>query len=636
MGQKRLIIGFQDQKPLGTRNEDFEFSLYSCYKPLLTFLYANPELKISIYFSGIIYEWIESNYPEINMLIADMVKRKQLELLSGGYYDPIFQIIPAKDRTQQIEMTTTYIRKRFGYRARSAWITEQVWNPQLIASLSTCGITSIIQYLDPQATDFKPFRMQEMGNVIKIYPIHRALTYALVNKDIEYVKHALSTVYKKTTSDITVIMLDVNTIILNSIIGDPHTIVELCKIIQETCKELEISTIVPSNIQDEIIRNQNYQTAGWFKDKLPGKIKHYNQMFLKYPEMKYMYGKLLYVSRLIPGIKKEKSLKKIATKELLKAESFGGYSISQNGGIYQNYLRKENFQHMIEVEKISREKGVFSTSIASYDIDFDGEDEFIYRGKNITSVFDRLGASMVELDYLVTSWNYLDTFVGHSEEIVQSTIPSIPNGKLQKGFSDIFIGNQAVSPTFDKYSDKGVFSLEDTVFDLDRLDKDQKNITFSATVKIPVLKNTEVTIIKKYTCHTNTIQLDYKIQNNSKREIEAKFGSEVNLSFAYDSEDMLEIASFDLNLVRVMSNVDSRLNNVKLLRFKDLNKKAIVTIFSDKRYSVIKENYNTTIHTRLGEEDIYQYTRTLPFWDLDIKPGESWENTISIRIEKMK
>ncbi len=636
MGQKRLIIGFQDQKPLGTRNEDFEFSLYSCYKPLLTFLYANPEMKISLYLSGIIYEWLESNYPEINMLIADMVKRKQLELLSGGFYDPIFQIIPAKDRTQQIEMTTTYIRKRFGYRARSAWITEQVWNPQLIASLSTCGITSLIQHLEPQTNDLKPFSMQEMGNMIKVYPIHRALTFALNNKDYDYVKHALSATFKKPHANMATIMLDVNTIISNSIIGDPHTIVELSKRLQEICNELDITTVLPMNMQNEIIRKQGYQAMGWFKDTLPKDIKHFNQMFLKYPEMKNMYGKLLYVSRLIPGIKKEKSLKKIASKELLKAESFGGFSISQNGGVYQNYLRKENYQHMIEVEKLSREKGVFSTSITSYDLDLDGEEEYIYRGKNITSVFDKVGATMIELDYLVNSWNYLDTFVGHSEEIVHSTIPSIPKGTCQRGFTDLFISDQALSPTYDKYSDKGIYSLEDTVFELDRLDKDQKNITFSTNVKVPFLKNTDIHLIKKFTCHTNTIQLDYKIFNNSKRKIEAKFGSEMNLSFAYDSEDMLEIASFDLNLVREMSSVDSRLNNVKLLRFKDLNKKAIVSLFSDKRYSVIKENYNTTIHTQLGEEDIYQYTRTLPFWDLDIKPGEFWENTISIRIEKMK
>ncbi len=52
MGQKKLILGFYDQKPLGTRLEDYEFSLYSCYKPLLTYLYTNPEIRIALYLSG--------------------------------------------------------------------------------------------------------------------------------------------------------------------------------------------------------------------------------------------------------------------------------------------------------------------------------------------------------------------------------------------------------------------------------------------------------------------------------------------------------------------------------------------------------------------------------------------------------
>ena len=52
------------------------------------------------------------------MLINDMVKRKQLELLGGGFYDPILPVIPNSDRSGQIEALTTYLRKHFGKRPR--------------------------------------------------------------------------------------------------------------------------------------------------------------------------------------------------------------------------------------------------------------------------------------------------------------------------------------------------------------------------------------------------------------------------------------------------------------------------------------------------------------------------------------
>ena len=637
MGQKRIIIGFQDQKPLGTQVEDFEFSLYSCYKPLLTYLYAQPELKIALYLSASVYEWMESAYPEINMLIADMVKRKQLELLSGGFYDPILQIIPMKDRTQQIEMTTTFIRKRFGFRPRSIWITDQVWNPVLISSLATCGMKSVIQHDTPAEKRTEPFLMQEMGNSLTIYPVNRQLTNALIHKDVDFIRHALSTGSRNMDDDSTMtVMLDVNTVISNSIIGDPHTIIELCRILQEVCEELGISLTLPMNIQDEQPGRSGFLPSGWYRETLPEEGMHFNEIFLRYPEMRQIYGKMLYVSRLIPGIKREKSLKKIAGKELLKAQSFGSYSISQNGGIYQNYLRKENYQHMIEVEKLTRERGVFSTSITSYDVDIDGEDEFIYRGKNITAVFDRYGASMIELDYLVNSWNYLDTFVGNSSEIVHATLEHIPDGVLQKTCTDLFIEKTADAVSYDKYGNDHVFSLEDEKYELERLVKDQKNISFLIKTPIPFQKNSEVQIRKTYTCHTNTIQLDYTIENLSKGRLNCLFASELNLSFAFDSEEMLEIASHEVNLVREMKPGDTQLRNVKVLRLRDLHTKAIVSVLSDKRYTVIRESYNTTIHSQMGEEDIYQYTRLLPIWEIDMKPGESWETTISIRIEKLK
>ncbi len=637
MCQRKIILGFYDQKPLGTRKEDFEFSLYSCYKPLLTFLYTNPEIRISLYFSGIIFEWLENEYPEINMLITDMVKRKQIELLTGGFYDPIFQIIPKKDRTLQIEKTTTYIRKRFGIRPRCAWISEQVWNPMLINTLFMCGIKSILQFQGNQTGMDQPYYMQDMGKIITIFPVEKTLSSLLLRNEMDGFSQEISQSYNSDTTQTITLMLDMNRIISNSIIVSENNIVELCKVFQETCTKQDITCcLVSEETKGGEQLKQHYLPYGWYNDNRINKVNQYNELFLKYPEIQLLYGKLLYVSRLIPGIKKEKSLKKLALKELLKAESFGSFSISQNGGFYQNYIRKNNYSHLIEVEKITREKGVFSTAITLYDVDLDNENEFIYRGKNITSVFDRVGASMIEFDYLVNSWNYLDTFVGHSEDIIARSITSMPDGIKQQSFNDLFIYPDATTECYDKYSDNSVYTLESRSYEVKRLDKDKKQIEFSTDFNGPLDSGDSVLLEKMYTCYTNSIQVDYTITNKSKSRFNCKFGSEINISFAYNSDGMIQMYSADLNHIRNMAQSEKSMNNVKIFRIDDLSKKAIISIQADKRYRIIRQSYTTTIDTLMGEEEIYQFSRLLAVWQLDIKPGESWSNRIVIRIEKMK
>jgi hypothetical protein len=40
--------------------------------------------------------------------------------------------------------------------------------------------------------------------------------------------------------------------------------------------------------------------------------------------------------------------------------------------------------------------------------------------------------------------------------------------------------------------------------------------------------------------------------------------------------------------------------------------------------------------TDLGEEEIYQFTRLLALWYVELDAGETWETQAAVRIEKMK
>ena len=51
-------------------------------------------------------------------LVHEMAKRGQIEILSGGFYEPILSIIPEEDRIGQIRMMNRFIEENFGVTAK--------------------------------------------------------------------------------------------------------------------------------------------------------------------------------------------------------------------------------------------------------------------------------------------------------------------------------------------------------------------------------------------------------------------------------------------------------------------------------------------------------------------------------------
>ena len=73
-------------------------------------------------------------------LIGQLTNRKQLEILGGGYYNPIFPLLFPQDRSGQIELLTSELRQSIGKRPRGMMLYGSVWEPSLIPCLQTCGM----------------------------------------------------------------------------------------------------------------------------------------------------------------------------------------------------------------------------------------------------------------------------------------------------------------------------------------------------------------------------------------------------------------------------------------------------------------------------------------------------------------
>ena len=134
---KSVIFSFatHNHQPLGNFEHVFESAYEKSYLPFFALAEKYPKFRFATHFTGILLEWIEANHPEHIALLGRMVQSGQLEMISGGYYEPILSVIPAGDQQAQIAMLSQKIRDLFHTEPRGMWLAERVWERQPLASV---------------------------------------------------------------------------------------------------------------------------------------------------------------------------------------------------------------------------------------------------------------------------------------------------------------------------------------------------------------------------------------------------------------------------------------------------------------------------------------------------------------------
>lgn len=136
-----LVMVLHCHQPIGNFDHVFQKAFKMCYQPLLDRLDAHPSVRVGLHFSGPLLEWIEQNHAHTLDRIADLVERDQVEMLSGGFFEPLLATIPVEDAKGQVLMMNDYIARRFGRRPSGFWLAERIWDPGLPLTLSGTGMS---------------------------------------------------------------------------------------------------------------------------------------------------------------------------------------------------------------------------------------------------------------------------------------------------------------------------------------------------------------------------------------------------------------------------------------------------------------------------------------------------------------
>ena len=135
-----LLFAVHNHQPVGNFDRVFREGWEKCYAPFLEALERHPQFRISLHYSGSLLEWLEAHQPDFLTRLRALTSRGQVELISGGFYEPLLPFIPEKDAIGQVRLLNQYLQNKIGCHPRGFWLAERVWSTTLPKTLSATDL----------------------------------------------------------------------------------------------------------------------------------------------------------------------------------------------------------------------------------------------------------------------------------------------------------------------------------------------------------------------------------------------------------------------------------------------------------------------------------------------------------------
>ncbi|MBI3915201.1 MAG: DUF1926 domain-containing protein [Chloroflexi bacterium] len=194
MKQIHLALAIHNHQPVGNFDFVFAEAYTKAYLPMLALLERHPAIKLALHYTGPLRDWIAAQQPDFLKRVRALAARGQIELMTGGYYEPILAAIPDADKRGQILKLTRAVKKDFGYDARGLWLAERVWEPHLAKPIADAGVEYTLvddthfKYVGLSDDDlFGYYVTEEQGTPLKIFGTSKHLRYAIPWTPVEEV-----------------------------------------------------------------------------------------------------------------------------------------------------------------------------------------------------------------------------------------------------------------------------------------------------------------------------------------------------------------------------------------------------------------------------------------------------------------
>jgi 4-alpha-glucanotransferase len=199
--QFHLVLIVHAHQPAGNFEHVFEQCYKNSYDVFLKMVEKHPGVRMGLHYSGPLLLWIEKNHPGYFARLRALVKSGQVELIGGGFYEPILISIPTADQVEQLTRLARYLEHHFGKRPTGAWLAERVWEPQLPAVLAAANVAyTLVDDLPFIGAGFEheelfgAYIAEDRGKSVWLFPGLKDLRYLIpfrtVKETIAYLEEA--------------------------------------------------------------------------------------------------------------------------------------------------------------------------------------------------------------------------------------------------------------------------------------------------------------------------------------------------------------------------------------------------------------------------------------------------------------
>ncbi|MCS6988025.1 MAG: DUF1926 domain-containing protein [Chloroherpetonaceae bacterium] len=461
MKKINLIFATHNHQPIGNFDSVFVENYDRAYKPFLDVFEKFPRLKIAKHYTGILFEWLAQNRPELLDRLKTLVSKGNVELISGGFYEPILAVIPDEDKIGQIQKLTKFIKKHFGYDAIGLWLAERIWEQHLVKPLAQAGVKYVIlddtHFKYAGLTDdqlYGYYITEEQGYSTYLFPVSKTLRYTIPFEDVSATIDYLRDIATEDGKRIAVFADDgekfggwpgtyEHVYVRNhwlekffQALDDNRDWIRMMTFKEALAELKPVGRIYLANasyaemMHWALPNTKSFQDYETFEKRLKeeGLYDQYNifvrggfwrNFMVKYPESNQMHKRMLEVSKRARALQ-EKGLK-VSAKTLDKlwaAQCNCPYWHGVFGGTYLPNLRHPIYQNLIEAEcELDKLDGRDEMVVATIeDFDSDGQDEAILKNSELALYFKPSeGGKLIELDYKPARKNIIDVVTRREE-----------------------------------------------------------------------------------------------------------------------------------------------------------------------------------------------------------------------------
>lgn len=417
-----LVLIIHAHQPSGNFQHVFEECYKNAYLAFLDLLEQHPTIRAGLHYSGPLLLWIEKNRPNYLLRLRQLVSSGQIELIGGGFYEPILISIPESDQIEQLTRLADYIEKHFRKRPTGCWLAERVWEPQLPFTLAAANVAyTLVDDLPFLAAGFEPeelfgsYIVEDRGKTVWLFPGLKELRYLIpfrkVEESVEFFSKAAQIrpggvaffgddmekfgVWPGTFEHCYVdgwlesffTALEENSSWLKTITPSDYVATHL------PCGRADLPTASYAEMMEWVLPTKVRQRYATLHKEFAGRPDlltlfrggAWRGFFCKYPESNLMHKKMLRVSARVASIPRRSSSghssQVLEARDLvLRGQSNDAYWHGIFGGLYAPHLRREIWHNLIRAETLADQltPGGMLPRVELLDYDADGAPELLF------------------------------------------------------------------------------------------------------------------------------------------------------------------------------------------------------------------------------------------------------------------